>query len=103
GKIPERLKEEFILKYQDNKDQRIKVPLYASYQLLYGLGSPLAGEFFKYYEKEIRPLLDIRNQSILAHGFNAVDEDSFQKMLQSVMKFSGVKEEDIPEFPILKI
>ncbi|NWF92146.1 MAG: TIGR02710 family CRISPR-associated protein [Syntrophaceae bacterium] len=102
-KIPEELRDEFIVKYRDDRDQKIKLPLFASYQLLNELGDSLAQEFFKYYEKEIRPILNIRNQSILAHGFNAVSEDSFQKLLLSVMKFSGTKEEDIPEFPVLNI
>jgi CRISPR-associated protein (TIGR02710 family) len=102
-RLPEKLKDEYLLKYRDRKEQKIKLPLFASYQLLYELKSLLAEEFFKYYEKEIRPILDIRNHSILAHGFNAVDEDSFQKLLHSVMKFSRTKEEDIPDFPILKI
>ncbi len=102
-KVPEQLREEFMIKYKDKKDQKIKIPLFASYQLLYELKSPLAREFFKYYEVEIRPLLNIRNQSILAHGFNAVDEDSFQKLFRSVLKFSGTEEEEIPEFPVLNI
>jgi CRISPR-associated protein (TIGR02710 family) len=102
-KTPEKVREEFMIKYKDKKDQKIKIPLFASYQLLYELKSSLAGEFFKYYEVEIRPLLNIRNQSILAHGFNAVNEDSFQKLFRSVVKFSGTKEEEIPEFPALNI
>jgi len=101
--IPESLREEFINKYTDRKDHKIKIPLFASYQLLYELKSELAEEFFKNYEKEIRPLIDIRNQSILAHGFNPVNEDSFHKLFFAVMKFSHTKEEDLPEFPVLKI
>jgi CRISPR-associated protein (TIGR02710 family) len=101
--IPESLREEFINKYTDRKDHKIKIPLFASYQLLYELKSELAEEFFKNYEKEIRPLIDIRNQSILAHGFNPVNEDSFSKLFFVVMKFSHTKEEDLPEFPVLKI
>lgn len=102
-KIPEKLREEFTVKYEDSKDQKIKIPLYASFQLLYELGSSLAKEFFKYYDKEIKPLLDIRNHSILAHGFNSVSEESFKKLFDSIMKFSGAKENDLPEFPVLRI
>lgn len=101
--IPERLKDDFIIKYKDPKDNKIKLPLFASYQLLYEKGNKLAEEFFKDYEKEIKPLLNIRNQSILAHGFNPVDEDTFLRMFFIVMKFSKTREEEIPQFPVLKI
>jgi CRISPR-associated protein (TIGR02710 family) len=102
-KLPERLREEFCSKYQDKRDQKIRTPLYASYQLLKEFGAPLAEAFFKYYEKDIRPLLDVRNHSILAHGFNAVDEDTFEKLLLSIMKFSETGKGDLPEFPLLNI
>ena len=101
--IPEKLKGEFVIKYKDQKDNKIKIPLFASYQLLHEKGSILAEEFFKNYEKEIRPLLDVRNQSILAHGFNPVDEEIFLKLFNVVMNFSNTEEKDIPEFPFLKI
>ncbi|MEM2941697.1 MAG: TIGR02710 family CRISPR-associated CARF protein [Thermoproteota archaeon] len=101
--IPEKLVDEFLIKYKDQKDEKIKIPLFASYQLLYEKGSKLAEEFFKDYEKEIKPLLNIRNQSILAHGFNPVSEEIFLKLFNVVMRFSETKEEEIPEFPILKI
>ena len=59
------------MKYREKNEGKIKIPLYASYVLMKELGSPLAKEFFNIYEKEIRSLLDIRNSSILAHGFQS--------------------------------
>jgi CRISPR-associated protein (TIGR02710 family) len=101
--IPESLREEFFIKYQTQDDQKIKIPLYASYQLLNELGSKLAVEFFNSYEKEIRSLLNIRNYSILAHGFNPVDQKTFEKLFDSIMKFSETKEQDLPKFPALRL
>jgi len=101
--IPPGLHEKFITKYQGKEDSKIKIPLYAAYQLLAELGSPLGKEFFKVYEEEIKSLLNIRNSSILAHGFNPVGEDAFDRLFESTLKFSGTEEKEIPEFPVLKI
>jgi CRISPR-associated protein (TIGR02710 family) len=101
--IPENIREEFLSRFRDEKDSRIKIPLYFSYRLLKELGNELAENFFKFYEREILPLLDIRNSSILAHGFKSVDDRTFQKLWDSIMKFSGTKEEGLPKFPVLKI
>lgn len=101
--IPPGLREEFITKYRQKEDQKIKIPLYASYQLLADLGSPLGKKFLNVYEKEMRPLLEVRNSSILAHGFNAVAEETFEKLFESTLKFSSTEKKDIPEFPVLRI
>jgi CRISPR-associated protein (TIGR02710 family) len=101
--IPVSLREEFVTKYQQKEERKIKIPLYAAYSLLYELGSNLGREFFKIYEEQIMSLLDIRNSSILAHGFNPVDEKVFQKLFGSIMEFSGTEANDLPTFPILKI
>lgn len=101
--IPESLRQEYGHKYRDDNDGKIKIPLFAAYRLLREFKNDVAEKFFDLYEREIRPLLNIRNQSILAHGFNPVDEKTFQRLFDSIMKFSGTKEEDLPKFPILKI
>jgi len=101
--IPETLREEYLQKYKDIYDSKVKIPLFAAYRLLKEFGNGLAENFFKLYDKEIKSLLDIRNHSILAHGFNPVDEKIFQRLFDSIMKFSGTKEEDLPRFPVLKI
>jgi CRISPR-associated protein (TIGR02710 family) len=101
--IPGTLREEYLFKYKDKRDSKIKIPLFASYQLLKELGNELGKEFFNLCDKEIRSLLDIRNSSILAHGFNPVDEKIVLELFDSIMKFSGTKEEDIPKYPILKV
>lgn len=103
GSIPESLRQEFITKYQSREDSRIRVPLYASFQLLRELGSNLAIEFFRAYETDLKPLLGIRNSSILAHGFIPVETKTYQRFWESILQFSGTHEEDLPRFPFMKI
>lgn len=103
--LPPTVREEYLLKYREKhgEKQKIKIPLMASYRLLKELGSETARRFFESYDKEIRPIIDFRNHSILAHGFTSVDEKIFQKLFEVILKFSQVKEEDLPLFPTLKI
>ena len=100
--IPVDVREEVVSRYRDNKDNKIKLGLYVSYDLLKRLDDPLGKSFFGFYEKEIRGLLDIRNNSILAHGFRSVSQDTYEKLLDVILKFSGIKREDLPEFPLLE-
>lgn len=101
--IPADVREEFISKYRDNKDNKIKLGLYVSYDLLNKFNNPLGKSFFEFYEKEIRGLLDIRNNSILAHGYRPVSQDTYEKLLEVILKLSGIKREDLPEFPVLEL
>ena len=101
--IPESLRPDFIAKYESKDDKRIRTPLYASYQLLRELGSDVAESFFRAYEKNFKPLLGVRNHSILAHGFNPVEKKTFDGLWDSILQFSGTKKEDLPRFPLLKI
>lgn len=103
GQIPEPIRQEYVAKYKDETGSKIKIPLYASFRFLRELGNLVAQDFFEIYDGEIWPVLNVRNNSILAHGFNAVGEDTFHKLFGSITKFSGATEEDIPRFPILRI
>jgi CRISPR-associated protein (TIGR02710 family) len=103
--LPPTVREEYLKKYLEKhgEKQKIKIPLMASYRLLKEFGSKTAERFFESYEKEIRPIIDFRNHSILAHGFKSVDEKIFQKLFEVILNFSQVKEGDLPLFPTLKI
>ena len=101
--IPETLREEYGRKYKNGYSKIIEIPLTPAYRLLKELGSKTAEKFFTIYEGEIRPILDIRNTSILAHGLKPVSEESFYKLFDTIVKFSGIKSEDVPAFPVMKI
>ncbi len=101
--IPESIRQEYVSKYRDAKDLKIRIPLLAAFGLLKGYGDELAEDFFRPYDKEIKYLLGTRNNSILAHGFNPVNEETFKRLLESILKFSKTKEEDLPGFPTIRI
>lgn len=98
-KLPENLKEEYEIKYSDEKTKKIKIPLYASYRVLREKKNEIGIKFFN-REKEINEILDLRNNSILAHGDIPISEESYKKILPLIFEFSGIKEENIPQFPL---
>jgi CRISPR-associated protein (TIGR02710 family) len=101
--IPEPLRKEFLERYQSRDDGKIKIPLFGSFRLLEGLKSRTASKFFHVYETRIKSLLNIRNDSILAHGFNPVEESTFENLWKAVLEFSDTNEKDIPKFPVLQV
>ena len=103
--IPESIREEFLKKYLDYEDgkEKIKLPLYASYLLLKEMGDSIGKKFFEKYETRIKKLLDLRNNSLLAHGFEPVKEKTYLDMYKVILEFSEISEEDLPKFPELRL
>jgi len=101
--IPESIRVEYIKKYRDDKDNKIKLGMYASYLLLEKLGDQLGESFFAVYDTEIKSLLNIRNSSILAHGYVSVKAETYERLLNVMLGFSGIKHEDLPRFPVLEL
>lgn len=101
--IPESLRAEYKRKYFDEKKLKIKLPLFASYNLLEKLGDELGKSFFTHYEKRLWSVLDQRNRSILAHGFDSMKQDTFKKMYSAMLEFAGIEEKQIPAFPVLTL
>jgi len=108
GKLPEDLREKYSSGSRDGK-----MSLVDDYFLLADLGEEVGKEFVKVFnEKEsiIKRNLELRNKSILAHGFNPVDENCYNKFrdlaLEYIKKITQNDFERIREccrFPILKI
>jgi CRISPR-associated protein (TIGR02710 family) len=103
AEIPEDLKEVYIKKYKDENDERIKLPLYASYELLKYKGDEVGIRFFQQYDATLKRLLDTRNSSILAHGFVSVKEETFKNMYDAILSFTDIKGSNLPEFPEFKL
>ena len=103
AQIPNSLREKYKKKYTEEKGEKIRLPLYASYLLLKELNDELGQKFFQFYDKHLRPLLDLRNKSILAHGFTPIKEDTFKKMYSIILQFTGIEEDQIPKFPELRL
>lgn len=97
--IPESLHQELCDHYQ-KENGRIQIPLGRSYTLLQSLGDPLGDAYFK-YSHELEKILNIRNMSLLAHGFEPVTAETYKKMLDIALAFVVLTEKDLPRFPTL--
>jgi len=102
NQIPQNIRDKFISKYKDERDEKIKLPLYAKYELLKELGNQKGKEFFS-QEKGIKKILDARNSSILAHGDIPIKEEKYKELLSLVLNFGKLQEKDLPIFPYLEI
>ena len=74
SKVPDKEK---WYNYKNPRDGKIKLPLYASYELLKSLKDPVGNEI-----EHIEGLLSIRNNSILAHGVVPVEEKQSKKFFE---------------------
>jgi len=98
GKIPQEIRDDFTRKYADPKTGLMKLPLQATYTVLRAAGHE-AGERFFAYEKKIKDIQSNRNQSILAHGIQPVNEHAAQSIFETVCDFVQMK--DYFDFPKL--
>jgi len=99
--IPESIREKFINKYSDEKDKVIKIGLFASYELLAALDDYIGISFIERYEKEIKPLLNKRNMSPLAHGVKPVKKDDYDKLFSLTCEL--LNNEQLIQFPQLNL
>lgn len=100
--VPSDIRDEFVQKYMDNTDSRIKLPLLAAYTLLDKTGDPAAKVFFDNLP-QIKLLLDSRNKSILAHGFEPVKRERYEELFKLVCRISSISEDSIPRFPDIRL
>ena len=101
--IPTEYRDEIKSKFLDGKDGKIKLPLYAAFDLLNKVGNKTALLFFDHYE-QIKKVLHLRNNSILAHGSGPLSGKSFSEALDLVSLLAPKDEANIilPKFPMLK-
>src|SRR5262249_19673879 len=74
--LPEALRKDYLQKYLDPRDGKLKVPLVAAYQLLEALGNDL-GHAFMARQEDMLKLLSMRNSSPLGHGENPVGQEGY--------------------------
>ena len=96
--LPASLREEFVQKYTSQIDGKIKIGLQPGYRFLKILGDDL-GEIFEKQWNNLKVLLEVRNKSILAHGFSSVKPEHYQQVFDMVIKISGRRIEELPRFP----
>ncbi|HPD61720.1 MAG TPA: TIGR02710 family CRISPR-associated CARF protein, partial [Thermodesulfobacteriota bacterium] len=93
--IPEALRQEYTQKYYSaNKNEKLQLPLYATFRVLKELNHPIGEKFF-IHEPELKKILLARNNSILAHGIQAVNRDTYED-------FTGIIEELFLDGPLIE-
>lgn len=89
-KLPEGLQNKYE-KCKDPRDGKVKLSLFKCFELLADLEDDLENFFKRTYEEEngdFKKLLSLRNNSILAHGFNPIPEQFYKQMLDKIEKFA---------------
>ncbi|HEY9159910.1 MAG TPA: TIGR02710 family CRISPR-associated CARF protein [Desulfomonilia bacterium] len=92
-KVPESRREK-LEKTRDKKDNKIKIGLFASYDLLSELGHE-SGKIF-YENEQLQGYLKNRNSSIMAHGLDPINETIFKGLKENVVELA---EFACPNFP----
>lgn len=91
--------EEFIedLERKREDDGKIKIGLIKDYNLLYELDDDL-GKYFMENENRIRNMTKKRNESILAHGLESQDKESFDEFLDLILTLARKLDKDMNKF-----
>lgn len=77
-KLPLALREEYMHQYISTLDQKLKIPLFATYRVLEELNNPV-GQKFAMHREDLKNLLAARNSSILAHGVVPIAGETYEK------------------------
>jgi CRISPR-associated protein (TIGR02710 family) len=92
--LPQSIRAEYCHKhgFKDDKDGKeyLRLGLDAAFNALAEAGNEIGRNYKKNYER-IRSVLQTRNQSILAHGQQPVEEKTFEKMRKIVEELFGVQ------------
>lgn len=83
----EQITQEVRQKYEaKRKDGRIRLGLVEDYELLKDLRDEIGEKFWKEWEGEgIKKALELRNKSILAHGFYSLKEREYKERVKGVL------------------
>jgi CRISPR-associated protein (TIGR02710 family) len=96
--IPEALREDYVRRYRDEAGGLLRFGLMASYELLAALGHPV-GQRFAARREDLRAVLNVRNQSLLVHGWSPVREDTYEALLTLALEFLDLARDDLPRLP----
>jgi CRISPR-associated protein (TIGR02710 family) len=97
-KIPEALRATWAARASEGT---LKLGLQDAYALLAALGDPLGKSFQDARLSGKESPLVARNHSILAHGFERVTGDVFDKLWKEALSLANVDEASLPTFPQL--
>ena len=97
-RMPESIREE--LRPMADADGMARIGLQKSYALLASLGDAL-GTAYMERRQELERQLEARNTSLLAHGFEPIGAEKYQKLLGIALDFLHATAGDLPVFPQL--
>ena len=83
-----------------DEDGIIRIGLQRSFQLLAALEDPFGATYLQ-HEEQLAKLLEARNNSLLAHGYNPVSEDTANKLFSLALCLLDATEAELPRFPSL--
>lgn len=86
------------------RDRGAKLPLGESLRYLQALDpqNPVAEAYYR-QQDEIESALEARNNSLLAHGYTAINEEHYKTLFKAVLNVLGIDEKDIWDFPTLEV
>lgn len=102
AQIPDNLRDEFVRRYKNSIDGKIRLPQNASFELLYVLNDEVGMAF----ERNKKTFLDIqssRNQSYLAHGFSSSKDSTYKKLRDFLLGLEFMKIGEAPVFPKIAV
>lgn len=100
--LPLALREPCERCYLDDVDGKYKLPLYAQFRTLAGLGNQMGQGYLAQWAK-MKPLFDAASHGVLGHGFEPVKAERFHQLYDIVVKLTNVQDSSLPKFPMLKL
>jgi CRISPR-associated protein (TIGR02710 family) len=93
AKLPEHLRHDF----HPHGDRKIQIALRRSYDLLAQLGDDPIGQLYRQQKGKVISALEIRNDSLFAHGFQPITEQNYQSVLGAIGSFIETSIERVAE------
>lgn len=96
--IPREVRSEFIAKYTDDIDNKIRPSVYGLYRMLQLISDPAGIKFFEHWS-QLKLLFESCNRSILYYGVEPVKRERYEEMFKLVCRICDVEERTLPTFP----
>ncbi len=87
AKLPEHLQSEYEARKASNSKKKLQLALFQSYDLLSKYTDDPLGQLFLTYKDRILNSLETRNNSLFAHGFQPISENSYKAFNQVIGGF----------------
>lgn len=87
---------------KDEKKEFYKYGLSKSCDLLSHKDEDFKARYVK-MKKELENLMTQRNKSALAHGITPIKKETYEKMLETTLKFAKISEDEIIRFPTMNV